>query len=61
MFIKIKESSRTIIINSDYIEQIRYCDYELVIIMRDGAQVIINNKKQIENLLTILNSDIVEI
>lgn len=61
MFIKIKEPLRSIFINTDHIEQILYCDYECTVIMKSGKQIFINNKKQMENLLFVLNNDIVEI
>lgn len=61
MFIKIKEPLRSILINTDYIEEIFYCDYECTINMKSGKQIFISNSKQIENFLSILNSHIIEV
>lgn len=61
MFIKIKEKFRSIVLNMDKIESILYTDSQATIITQSGERYNLDNKKQIENLFSILNSHTIEI
>lgn len=60
MFIKIKEKYRSILINTDKIDIILYNDNAATIITING-EYNIEDPNQVKNLLSILNSHIIEV
>lgn len=60
MFIKIKEKYRSILINTDKIDSILYNDNAATIITING-EYNIEDPNQVKNLLSILNSHIIEV
>lgn len=60
MFIKIKEKYRSILINTDKIDSILYNDNAATIITING-EYNIEDPNQVKNLISILNSHIIEV